>query len=313
MNMTLSSTTSSAIAAQLTQMRRDGGSSTLGRVLTLVIVADDPDDVETAISTANGASREHPCRVVVVVADHDNGPPTLDAEIRVGGEEGASEVIVLWPRGEPAGAVDTLVIPLLLSDTPVVVWWTGDPPPVPSLDTLGQIAQRRITNVIGCADPLSVLEDLAPGYHPGDTDLSWARVTLWRGLLAAAMDEPPHERITAATVRGAPRRPSVYLLAGWLSEALRLRVAVEEEPQAIGLTYVGLQRASGTVSLHRASGESTACLHRPGRVDQHINLSIRSLTDCLTEELRRLDADETYGRVLTRGLQATKTIGGDAA
>jgi glucose-6-phosphate dehydrogenase assembly protein OpcA len=38
----------------------------LGRVLTLVIVTDDGSSIEGAIEAANSASREHPCRVIVL-------------------------------------------------------------------------------------------------------------------------------------------------------------------------------------------------------------------------------------------------------
>src|SRR5690606_37292048 len=184
---TMHATTAAAVGARLTAMRRASGALTFTRVLTLIIVADDLDGAERGIRAANGASREHPCRIIAVVAGEGDGPATIDAQIRVGGDAGLSEVVILQPKGEPAGAIDTLVMPLLLPDAPIVVWWTGEPPAEPSKDPLGAMAQRRITDVTASADPLTTLRSLAPGYAPGDTDLAWARVTLWRGLLAATL------------------------------------------------------------------------------------------------------------------------------
>lgn len=301
MNITMTGTTSSAIAARLAQLRRAGGATMRGRVLTLLIVADSPAGAQAAITAANGASREHPCRVVAVVPGETTHEPRIDAEIRVGGEAGMSEVVILFPHGEPAESVDTLIIPLLLPDTPVVVWWSGTAPAVPADDPVGRIGHRRITDVAAGDRPLAELTELAPGYSPGDTDLSWARITLWRGLLAATLDDPPYEPVTAVRVRGGDQRPATHLLAAWLAHALDVPASVTIEP-GIAVTSVELDRPSGTVSLYRAPGTAVAVLERPGRVSQQINLPVRTLADCLTEELRRLDADETYGAALTAGL-----------
>ncbi len=298
---TMRATTASAVSAQLSALRRASGATAFTRVLTLIIVADDLAGAERGIKAADGASREHPCRIIAVVAGEGNGTAGIDAQIRVGGDAGLSEVVLLQPTGEPTESIDTLVMPLLLPDAPIVVWWTGEPPAVPSRDPLGAMAQRRITDVTASADPLATLRSLAPGYAPGDTDLAWARVTLWRGLLAATLDEPPREPITAVRVTGAENRPSVYIIAAWLAESLGAPVEIGvEESRAI--TRIELERDRGPITLRREPGASVAFLTRPGRIDQRINLPERALADCLTEELRRLDADETYGRVLTRGL-----------
>ncbi|WP_413449976.1 glucose-6-phosphate dehydrogenase assembly protein OpcA [Georgenia phoenicis] len=298
---TMHATTAAAVSNRLASMRRSSGANTFTRVLTLIIVADDLDGAEHGIRAANGASREHPCRIIAVVPQDGEGPASIDAEIRVGGDAGLSEVVILQPNGEPADAVDTLVMPLLLPDAPIVVWWTGQPPAEPSRDPLGAMAQRRITDVTASADPLATLHSLAPGYAPGDTDLAWARVTLWRGLLAATLDEPPHAPITSARVTGAAGRPSVYMLAAWLADSLGVPVEIGVE-ESTAVTRIDLEREPGPITLRRTPGTSVAFLSRPGRIDQRINLPERTIADCLTEELRRLDADETYGRALTRGL-----------
>ena len=65
----------------------------------------------------------------------------------------------------------------------------------------------------------------ATTYAPGDTDLAWTRLTHWREQLAAVLDQPPYEPVTAVEVRGAASSPSTALLAAWLR--LQLDVPVD--------------------------------------------------------------------------------------
>src|SRR5690606_21322460 len=96
-------TTTSGISKALVKIREEGGAVALGRVLTLVIATRHGAE-EEAIEAANDASREHPMRVIVLSTSPDDSPSEsrLDAQIRVGGDAGASEVVVLRAYGETA-------------------------------------------------------------------------------------------------------------------------------------------------------------------------------------------------------------------
>src|SRR5690606_32290444 len=100
--------------------------------------------------------------------------------------------VLLRASGEMLEHADTLVVPLLLPDAPIVVWWPREIPARPAAHPIGQMAQRRITDSLACSDPIGTLERLRDGYTDGDTDLAWTRLTVWRGLLAAAFDLPPY-------------------------------------------------------------------------------------------------------------------------
>ena len=241
----LPSITSAALNRKLVDLRDIGGAVALGRVLTLVIVTDE-QHAEDAIEAANQASREHPCRVVVIAAANRRGADRMDAQIRVGGDAGASEVIVLRLFGKLAAHGDSVVTPLLLPDSPIVVWWPEDAPLSPSTDPVGEMGQRRITDAAESRSPRRVLERLREHYSPGDTDLAWTRTTKWRGLLAAALDQPPYEPITQVTVTGASDSPSTDLLAAWLSETLRCPVVRARMPGGTGLFGVRLVGAAMT-------------------------------------------------------------------
>ena len=294
-------TSSAAVAKKLVALRNDVGAMTLGRVLTMVIVVDD-HEADDVIEAANEATRQHPSRIVVVIAGNRRGANRMDAQIRLGGDAGASEIVVLRLFGALANHAPSVVIPLLLADSPVVAWWPKVAPPDLRADPLAQMAHRRITDSGEAGNPKAMLKRLAETYQPGDTDLAWTRITLWRGLLAAALDSPPYEPVTEAVVAGASDSPSSDLLAAWLGHCLKVPVRRVRAARGSGITSVRLERRSGPVDLVRPDGSAVATLCHPGQPDRRIALKKRGLPECVADELRRLDADEVYAEVLTKGL-----------
>jgi glucose-6-phosphate dehydrogenase assembly protein OpcA len=286
----LPDTTTAKISKALVRIREEGGAVALGRVLTLIIAAELGHE-EEAIEAANDASREHPMRVIVLStqADAADRAARVDAEIRVGGDAGASEVIVLRAYGDAASDPESLVTGLLLPDAPVVAWWPGEAPAVPAESPLGRIAYRRITDASAQADPQAALEQICSSYRPGDTDFAWTRLTLWRAQLAAVLDQLDS--------------PSTTLLAAWLQLALQVPVHYEltSGENSNGIHGVHLTRSSGVISLEREV-PGIATLTQSGQPVQDLTLKRRSLRDCLSDELRRLDPDELYGEVITQGL-----------
>ncbi|WP_275779376.1 glucose-6-phosphate dehydrogenase assembly protein OpcA [Paenarthrobacter sp. Y-19] len=299
----LPDTTTSKISKKIMSLREQGGVIALGRVLTLVVVTKSGQE-EEAIEAANEASREHPCRIIVLADAGSEGPDRLDAQIRVGGDAGASEVIVLRGHGHMAHESESLVSALLLPDAPIVAWWPHGAPESACETSIGRIAHRRITDSANEPDPRLALENIRATYKAGDTDLAWTRLTNWRMQLAAVFDQVDGAPVSAVAVEGASDSPSTLLLAAWLSLALQAPVTIVADPAGTGIRRVRLTRASGDVQLFRP-GLSVAELTQPGQPAQRITLPRRSLKDCLAEELRRLDPDEVFGEVITMGLPLT--------
>jgi glucose-6-phosphate dehydrogenase assembly protein OpcA len=268
----------------------------LGRVLTLVVVTRSGFE-EEAIDAANEASCEHPCRIVVLADGGASAPNRLDAQIRVGGDVGASEVIILRGYGEVAAEGESLVAGLLLPDAPIVAWWPHDPPKNASETAIGRIAHRRITDSANEVDPHAALENIRNTYRAGDTDLAWTRLTNWRVQLAAALDHTDASPVTAVTVEGASGSASTLLLAAWLKLCLNVPVTVVAERAGTGIRSVRLYRDTGDIQLSRPD-RSIAELIQPGQPSQRISLPRRTIEDCLAEELRRLDPDEVFGETL---------------
>lgn len=294
------STTVSKIGKRLQELREAGGVVALGRVLTL-IVETDLENLEKAVSAANGASKLHPSRIIVLAKAGGNlGKDRLDAEIRVGGDAGASEVVILRAFGNAANNPESLVTGLMLPDAPVVAWWPSESSGNPSGTPLGEIASRRITDASAQKDPMAFLQQLATNYSPGDGDMSWTRITLWRSQLAALFDAHSDRKVSKITIYGALSSPSAHLLAAWLGQSLNAKTEVTEAldgKTVQGIAGVVVSFDDGQLSVLR-SGQ-VALISQPDAPDSSVLLPQRSDMDCLVEDMRYLGEDAIYGQVLT--------------
>ncbi|GHC64188.1 glucose-6-phosphate dehydrogenase assembly protein OpcA [Streptomyces flavofungini] len=303
MKIDLTDTTASKINKALVQGRRAIGTPAVGMVLTLVIVTDE-ENAYDALRAASEASREHPSRTLVVIkrvsrSPRDRTTSRLDAEVRVGADAGTGETVILRLYGEVLNHAQSVVLPLLLPDAPVVAWWPVNAPLDPAQDPLGALAQRRVTDTYAAEQPIHELTARADAYHPGDTDLSWTRITPWRSMLAAALDQVSCE-VTAAEVDGEEFNPSVELLAMWLAERLSVPVRRTVSPGP-GLTGVRMETNCGPIVLDRADG-ALATLSIQGQPDRAVALKRRETSELIAEELRRLDPDDTYAAALRFGV-----------
>ncbi|MFF9164491.1 glucose-6-phosphate dehydrogenase assembly protein OpcA [Streptomyces longwoodensis] len=303
MKTDLTDTTASKINKALVQGRRAIGTPAVGMVLTLVIVTDE-ENAYDSLKAANDASREHPSRTLVVVkrvsrSPRDRTQSRLDAEVRLGADAGSGETVVLRLYGEVVDHAQSVVLPLLLPDAPVVVWWPVNAPLDPAKDPLGALGQRRVTDTYAAEQPVRELTARAETYTPGDTDLSWTRITPWRSMLAAALDQVTC-RVESVEVEGEEFNPSCELLAMWLAD--RLDVPVKRSLSGgPGLTAVRMSTDCGPVVLDRADG-SLATLSIEGQPDRAVALKRRDTAELIAEELRRLDPDDTYASALRYGV-----------
>ena len=303
MKIDLTDTTDSKINKALVKARRAIGTPAVGMVLTLVIVTDE-ENAYDALKAAGDAAREHPSRTLVVIrrvsrSPRDRTQSRLDAEVRVGADAGTGETVVLRLYGEVADHAQSVVLPLLLPDAPVVVWWSVDAPRDPAKDPLGALGQRRVTDAYAAEKPIEELRARAESYEPGDTDLAWTRITPWRSMLAAALDQVRCE-VISAEVEGEEFNPSVELLAMWLADRLHVHVrrGISSGP---GLTRVRLETTCGPIRLQRPDG-AMATLVLQGQPDRAVALKRRETSELIAEELRRLDPDDTYASALRFGV-----------
>jgi len=301
---TLSDTNSAQISAALLRARRSAGSPAMGMVLTLIIVSDEGEYSE-ALQASMQAGREHPSRILLVVTAAGRHS-SLDAEVRIG-EGMPGEVVIVRMQGTVASHSASVIRPLLLPDSPVVIWWPGKSPADLGSDELAQLAVRRLTDAAAAPRPLAALHARAQNYQPGDTDLSWTRLTPWRALLAASLDQYP-AKIKSVVVEAERNNPSADLLTAWLRGGLNVDVTWRASPGP-GITAVRMLTAAGDIAITRPDG-LLASYTVPGQPERLVALKRREVSDLITEELRRMDADDVYAStvklLLKQGAAATK-------
>jgi len=286
----LTDTNSGQIAAEFVRARIRAGSPAMGMVMTLIIVVDE-DDAPDAMEAARLASREHPARVLGVILGDGRGAPMVNAQVGIG-QAWTGETAVIRLEGEVVKHSESVVLPLLLPDSPVAIWWPKNPPADPAADPLGALAQRRITDAAASTRSKGrAIHTLCANYAKGNTDLAWTRITPWRALLAAALDQHPL-KVRRASVTAERISPSADLLRAWLND--RLHVPVDRaNSRGPGITEVVLDTKEGPIRISRLDGK-LATFSSPGRPDRPVALKRRELPDLLAEELRRLDEDDIY-------------------
>lgn len=292
MIITLRDTNSAEISTALLQARRSAGSPAMGMVLTLIIQCTE-ETRRAALRASEHASREHPSRVLLVVTSGGRAA-NLDARVSIG-EGNPGEVVEIRMTGAVARHPASVIRPLLLPDSPVVVWWPGKAPADTTGDGLGAMANRRITDAMGAPRPMMALNERADHYHAGDTDLTWTRLTPWRALLAAALDQYP-AKIKKAQVEAEGSNASARLLAAWLQSRLKVDVT-ERVSEGPGITAVRLSTAAGDIALTRQDG-LLASYAVPGQPNRLVALKRRETHELLSEELRRMDADDILAQAL---------------
>lgn len=211
------------------------------------------------------------------------------------GEDTPGEVVVVRMRGPLAQHPASVLRPLLLPDSPVVVWRPGSSPQRQTSDSLAELADRRITDAAAARQPRRELLRRAERLTPGDVDLAWTRLTGWRTLLAAALDQFP-AHVSRAVVEAESGNPSADLLAAWLERRLAcpVRQVVTAGP---GITATRLSTAAGDIAITRPDG-ALASYAVPGQPNRLVALKRRTAADLIAEELRRMDRDPIYEQVL---------------
>jgi glucose-6-phosphate dehydrogenase assembly protein OpcA len=265
----------------------------MGMVLTLIVVVDE-DEAESAMTSAKMASHEHPARVLGVILGDARGASRVHAQVgSLAGWTGETALIRL--RGEVVKHADSVVLPLLLPDSPVAIWWASNAPMDPAADPLGRLAQRRITDASAVTrGKQQAMRSLCAAYAPGNTDLAWTRLTPWRALLASALDQY-QTSVTSASVTAERISPSADLMVTWLADRLKVKVE-RKNSRGPGITEVVLETRVGPIRITRRDG-LLATISSPDRPDRPIALKRLSVPALLAEELRRLDEDDVYATV----------------
>lgn len=265
-----------ALWKQATEPGEGGEQATVTRtcVLNLVIITRGGLAAQQATETVARLTARHPNRAIVVGAAPEAQEDAMDAWVQAhcqmpgpGRPQVCCEQITIEARGAALARVPGTVLPLLVPDVPVMLWYPrGEPFDDPSFVRLSALADRIIVDSATFAAPEAGQARLA-GLLDSDTaisDLNWSRLTPWRELAAQFFDAPamlPHlseiERVAVeyeARAGEATDRSQALLLAGWLASRLGWRVAAVPE-QYDTRTTLRLARGGDTIQIELRPAE----------------------------------------------------------
>jgi len=244
-------------------------------VLNLVVVAGRRETAERCAATIAATAGRHPSRSLILSTADVDGPSSLDAWIEAlslatsaGTAQTGAETIHVSAHGETGRHLASIIVPLLVPDLPVALWWPHDPQfRLHRADRLLPIADRLIVDGSSWSgdglDRLEAMARMAQGQRLVVADFALLRQARWREALASVYDLPdlrPHLRAVrsitveyAAPQDGDPAgltnivRP-VYHVA-WLASRLGMGVVLPLERGADGRRTATLRQGDHSVSI----------------------------------------------------------------
>lgn len=229
-----------------------GGALVRAASLTLMVPVVPGQSPDEMVSIIDSVTLVHPCRAILVVLDEAATEPTayLSSHYRRPGNEEAAryweEVRIVAPVRavhQAMSAASTVVLPGL----PVQTWWPGAVAFDGDLyDHVAEVSDRILLDSTRLRDRPAALAALAGAIEVAHesiafADLSWSRITPWRGLTAELFDAPSDqdmldsiERVVIEYTRSTGPNESIQALlyVGWLASRLgwEPRAALEEVP-----------------------------------------------------------------------------------
>jgi glucose-6-phosphate dehydrogenase assembly protein OpcA len=262
---------------ELTRLRRavtahakeQGHTIARAAVLNLVVYADREVHARRAAAATSRLSTRHPSRAIVVLGDRqrEGVDVAIQLHCHVPRPDETAQVlyeqILARVKGDADERVASVVIPLLVPDLSVFLWWTGTPPvQAQRFDDLIALADRLILDSADFPRPdktLPIVAELAKthgGRKFGVTDLNWTRLTPWRELVAAFFDvdtwRPCLTGIVGVRVGfgvdmdGRDIHPSqALLMVGWLASRLGWTAVGSLAPSEAGGLLFRMARSDG--------------------------------------------------------------------
>ncbi len=291
-------------------------------VLNLVVVAGRPETGVHAAATITQMAGRHPSRSLILTAADPDGPAWLDAQIEAhcvlpapGVAETCAEMIFVTAGGESGRHLAAIIVPLLIHDLPVLLWWPSDPSfrSHPARELLPMVDRLIVDGSAWAGDGLDRLVEMAhvAGRLGNDiADFGLIRQARWREALASVFDRPELQPYlgsiraisvdyAAADDADTARRTNVvkpvYHVA-WLASRLGMTVAEPLRSVPEGGRRARLRRPGGTVEVSLRPVRSS----RPGGTTLRVELVARRRGTTLVGDVTA--GDETVDvRILEDG------------
>jgi glucose-6-phosphate dehydrogenase assembly protein OpcA len=301
-----------AVEQELTQLWKaaaddtaEGRSVVRACVLNLVAYATGDDVAQHINEVISQISRRHPSRSIVIVANPQAKAAQLRASISAhcqippeGGKQVCSEQVTLHASGAAVDELHGTVLPLLIPDLPVFLWW-HDEPSLGShlLQKLLDSADRLVLDSADfppqrAAGALADIQRLTRENDVALSDLNWSRLTHWRDLIAQFFDVPPGrqylDRLDRVSVEIASTRgreadlTEGLLLVGWLASRMGWTLEEGEQQPRGGAVAFALRGSVGQVAVELRPGPA-----HPG--EELHSLSLRAGAEATFSISRKAD------------------------
>lgn len=257
------------------EQNRSGEPVVCARTLNLLIYPADSDDPEFIAELMDPITARHPSRAILIEPARPDAKNEFEARVsascaaRPGTGVLGCELIMLRSRPCAYEKIHSIVLPLLVPDLPIFLWWRTPLAPEQAkasrerelFDGLAKLANRVIIDSAHLSDPAAQFHRLAESIrvkraHAAFSDLAWARLTAWRQLIAQFFDGPKLgyvNRVTDVVIEYAADQvvpPEPLLLAGWLSSRLKWKPPQNASPWTSGGSHeLTLSRDGGQVRL----------------------------------------------------------------
>ncbi|MGI8733526.1 MAG: glucose-6-phosphate dehydrogenase assembly protein OpcA [Pyrinomonadaceae bacterium] len=268
----------------------DGGTLRARVADLMVFVTSDATLTETRASVRDLAL-VHPCRALVMLADRDGESSDIEMSVstfcqreRLSKKVQLScEEVTLVARGGFTSELPSAVIPLLVPDLPIFLWWRDlERLEDQCFQPLAHAADRLVIDSVDLKElgfgleALSQLLDRQGREAIAVSDINWARLTSWRALLANFYDVAEYRSLlsnleevrieyVAPEGNASSLAPQGLLIAGWLASRLRWDVEPNSAEHGEGLAFNCRQNGKKLrLLLKRVEGAEI----KPGRLSK---------------------------------------------
>lgn len=273
--------------------------------MTLIVASEDQADCDELRHTLGVLMHDHPARAIVLRL---NEQPGLNADVFSQcwmpfgrHQQICAEGIELTAGVGEIHHVAQLLLPLIVSDLPAVMWCRG--PRIFSGDDFAPLVpmiQKIIVDSATASDPRAAIARIRDLRQQGRlvADLAWTKLTGLRELIASLFDERKAAGIKSVeiTYGGSVPSPSSLYFSAWMEHALpEAKVTLKSGEGGRGLRSIVLG-GDCTVTITRP--DTTTLEVRCGETFRKSTMLLLSEEVLMSEELSILGPDPVFDKVL---------------